>query len=187
MWMHVRPSRPCWPRPGASRTCSGRRASCRAKPLRHPRPGLPRLQGADARQPDHRARPRARDDPRRRRGPPATEPRGQGHHRARRLSWPRSPLRSACSREPASREGRRGRRMPRTISNRVGLGLHGSQSEKMGSVARAPVFVPVRERHVASARIHHERVLLVRRGGQTRVAWFIQWSAGEEGMGSSTC
>lgn len=73
--------------------------------------------------------------------------------------------------------------MPRTISNRVGLGLHGSQSEKMGSVARAPVFVPVRERHVASARIHHERVLLVRRGGQTRVAWFIQWSAGEEGHG----
>ena len=36
---------------------------------------------------------------------------------------------------------------------------------------------------MASARIHRERVLLVRRGGQTRVAWFIQWSAGEEGHG----
>ncbi|GAB5542152.1 MAG: hypothetical protein SangKO_019120 [Sandaracinaceae bacterium] len=36
---------------------------------------------------------------------------------------------------------------------------------------------------MASARIHHERALLVRQGGRTCVAWFVRWSAGKEEHG----
>lgn len=62
--------------------------------------------------------------------------------------------------------------------------------ERVRSVVRDPAFDPVRERHVASARIHHERALLVRQGGRTCVAsasasntasagWPVtRWSAG---------
>ena len=57
--------------------------------------------------------------------------------------------------------------------------------ERVRSVVRDPAFDPVRERHVASARNHHERALLVRRGGRTCVAWFVRWSAGKEGHPSA--